>query len=55
MNNQTEIETFETTIGELIEVLSNIAAEHTDNEQEQYLLTSQAFDELVNSQNSFAD
>ncbi len=48
INNK--INKVETTIGELVEAVTKIAAEHTSNEQEQYMLASQAMEELLNAQ-----
>lgn len=45
-----KINKVETTIGELVEAVTKIAAEHTSNEQEQYMLASQAMEELLNAQ-----
>ncbi len=44
-----KINKVETTIGELVEAVTKIAAEHTSNEQEQYMLASQAMEELLNT------
>lgn len=45
------MEKIETTIGELIEAVTKIAEEHTQNEQEKYWLVSQTVEEiLANSQ-----
>lgn len=44
------IQKVDITIGELVEAVSNIAAEHAKSEQEQYLLTTQAVEEILNQQ-----
>lgn len=44
---ETKIKRVETTVGELVETMTTIAAEHTTDEQEQYMLASQAIEEIL--------
>ena len=46
---ETTIKTIEVTLGELIEAVTQIASEHTNNEQEKYLLATQAVEEILNT------
>ena len=46
----TTVNKIETTLGELIEAVTQIAAEHTSSEQEKYLLATQAVEEILNTQ-----
>ena len=46
---ETAIKTIEVTLGELIEAVTQIAAEHTDNDKEKYLLATQAVEEILNA------
>ncbi len=41
------VKNIETTLGELVEAITKVAAEHTDNEREQYMLATQALAELT--------
>ena len=47
---ETRITTIETTIGELIEAVTNVAATHTKNDKEKYMLASQALAEILGGQ-----
>ena len=46
---ETTIKTIEVTLGELIEAVTQIASEHTNNDQEKYLLATQAVEEILNA------
>ena len=47
INNK--IQRIETTLGELVEAMTAIAAEHTSNENEQHMLASQALEEILSN------